>query len=145
MRTPTVLPDIDALPGAELQTAVTDRQRQIMPRQQGPRMRGHVIRTLVVVCVDGIAVGHQALRHTLKIMANARIGILGQTKARAGVLQEKMAQSGSNPRWTGGHQGLHARGETRESAARRFDFDEVLSPHAAKLTSPQPRFRSPNR
>ncbi len=55
-----VFPQIDALPGAQITTAMGDWYSQVIRCQYVPDVGGHIIRTFVTVGKGGIAIGHQS-------------------------------------------------------------------------------------
>ena len=83
--------EINALPGAERQTAVAYRQVEAAVREDAADMGRHVIVTLSVMAKDRIAVSDQTAQKGFEVAAHHRIGVLAQHERGAGVLYEHMA------------------------------------------------------
>src|SRR5262249_33992495 len=76
VRRRAVLPQVDALPGPQVATAVCNRNRQRRLRQDRADMRRHVVRTLVGVVEDRITVGDQPGEVTLQVAADVKRSVL---------------------------------------------------------------------
>src|SRR5215210_5143427 len=79
---PPVLPDVEALPGAEAELAVDDGDGEGDVGERGLDVGGHVVRTLRRVGVEGIALRHQPVEPALQILPRRGIGILLDRQAR---------------------------------------------------------------
>lgn len=67
--------EVDALPGAEGQTAGDHGDGELGLRQGGPDVGRHVVRALAAVAVAVGGLGHEALEEGLQIGADAGIGV----------------------------------------------------------------------
>src|SRR5882724_3732946 len=76
MRSGTMFPDINPLPGPQHQTAIVDRNAKIHRRKCGTNMRRHIVLTLGLVNEERVAIGHQTRKKFLKVQPHLRIGIL---------------------------------------------------------------------
>ena len=55
-----MLPEVDALPGAEVEPTVGDRHRERRRREHAAHVRRHVVRTFGRVTEERVSVGHEA-------------------------------------------------------------------------------------
>src|SRR6266516_2407342 len=75
MRRGAMLPEIDALPGAQRELAPADRDGKIDWRQSGANMRRHIVVPFGGMDKQRVAVRHQPGEEFLKIPADVRISI----------------------------------------------------------------------
>lgn len=90
----SMLPEINALPGAEGQSSVGNRDGEIGRGQGGADMGRHVIRAFASVFEQGIAVGNQAREKTFEIQADLGVGIFLDDQRSGGVLHVQGGQAG---------------------------------------------------
>jgi len=76
MRPKPVLPKIYALPCTQHEEPATERNRKLHRRQRRADVGGHVIRALVAVPEERIAIRNEAGQETFEISPHVRIGIL---------------------------------------------------------------------
>lgn len=93
MRTSTVLPQVNSLPGAERQTPVRHGYDFAGFRQCRSRMRRHVVRPLVVV-LPRARFRCKVAEPTFQIAQHGRIGVFLNHEAGRRVLNEDGAESG---------------------------------------------------
>jgi len=93
MGTPTVLPQVGALPGAQGEAAFADRDGQFAAGQYGADVRRHIVRPLHRVDMGRVTVGRQLADEIFQITANVRIGVFSDQQRRAGVSQKYVAQA----------------------------------------------------
>src|SRR3982751_2543398 len=72
VRSQPVLPDVDALPGAESQVAADERDRELDRRQGGAHVRRHVVRTFVAMTKERIAVDDKAREEAVEVAHHLR-------------------------------------------------------------------------
>src|SRR5207244_5528416 len=88
-----VLPKVDALPGAEREPPRDDRDGERGVRERRLDVCRHVVGSLGIVLVKGIALGHQPVQPALEILLRRRIGVLLDHQARRGVPHEHGAEA----------------------------------------------------
>src|SRR5687767_7222558 len=88
---PAVLPQVDALPGAERKPAARNWNGKRTAGQCGLDMRRHVVGTFGVVLVERIAFGDKALQPALEVALRRRVGVFLDDEARRGVAQKHRA------------------------------------------------------
>ena len=93
-----MFPQIDTLPGSQLEVAVAYRHRDRAARQNVSAMRRHVVITFAVVSIGGVAVGRPAQRQRFKIPAHRRIGIFGKNDRATRVQNKNIDQTGFDVR-----------------------------------------------
>src|SRR3989338_9593352 len=71
-----VLPQVDPLSGAQRQTPFGYRQVQLEPEQAGLDMGRQIIRPLLIVLVEPIALRHQTVEHPLEVTPHRPIRVL---------------------------------------------------------------------
>src|SRR4051794_3042730 len=93
-----VLPEIEALPGPQIESGLGDRDRDRGRRQDRPDMRGHVVWPFGGVSEDGVPVGDQPGEVAFEVGTDARIGVLADDQRGAGVVDEHRAEPASDAR-----------------------------------------------
>ena len=83
-----VFPQVYALPGAEHQLAISDRDGEFTAGQDRANVGRHVIRAFHGVEVDRVAVRRQPAHEVFQIPAHVGVGILGNQQGSAGMAQE---------------------------------------------------------
>lgn len=84
-----MLPQVNALPLAEREATSGDRDRKMDAGQRRANVRGHVVRALVAVPEEWIAVGHETGEEAIQIPARVGICILLHDKARRRMANEQ--------------------------------------------------------
>lgn len=84
----TVLEEKDSLPGAKLQFPIGNRNRLARSRQHHSNVRGHIVRTLVVVLEIIDSFGNEAIEKLLQIAPRGWRRIFHHDKTATGVLNE---------------------------------------------------------
>lgn len=97
----SVLPEVDALPGAEHEFAVLIGDRQRGGREHGLDVGGHVVRAFNGVGVNGVVFWHEAIEPLFQIVSCGGVGVLLNQEARRCMLDKYCAQP------FGGLLGLH--------------------------------------
>ena len=98
MRSMTMFPKIDALPGTQRQAPVRDGYRQRGLGQYAANVRGHIVGTFLGVPVERIPVRDASDHVGLEIGKNGRICILADNQGRTGVVDEYMREAAINAR-----------------------------------------------
>ena len=93
-----VLPEIHALPGAEGESALGDRDGEVHGGEGGAHMGGHIVGALVIMLKHWVAVGADACHEAFEIAPYAGVGIFLYNQRGAGVLQMQGGQAGGEPR-----------------------------------------------
>ena len=88
-----MLTDEEALPGPLGASRSRDGDRERVPREDRPKMRGSVVGSLGRVPKIRVAVGDHSREETLQVSADARIGVLAQDQRGAGVVEEDHAET----------------------------------------------------
>src|SRR6187399_3206990 len=88
-----VLPDVDALPDAERQTALGDWDRQLHGGERRAHVRRHVVESLVAMAKDRIAVRDEAGEEAIEIGAHLGRRVLLDQQARRRVADEERHQA----------------------------------------------------
>jgi hypothetical protein len=86
-----VLEQADALPGAQAELPILDRDGQVGVGEHGPDVGGAVVGAFQVVLVPGLAVGRQLFHESLQVGPGAGIVILADEQRGAGVRQVQEA------------------------------------------------------
>src|ERR1035437_389651 len=134
MRSRPVLPKINSLPGPEQQFAVADRHGNRTSGEHASRMRGHVVITFGVVPVGRIRVRNPALCQRFKIVANCRIGVLGNHHRAARMLDKDLNDTRSNPRCANEPRDIG--GDLCRAAAAGTNLKGLLHPpYSSRLSS----------
>ena len=105
MRRAPVLPEVDALPHAEVAAATRNGYAERTGCQNAAHMRGHIIRTLIHVTKYRIAIGHEPGHEAFQIRPHLGIGVLAQHQRGTGVVHENKANTGLYSGF--GHPRLH--------------------------------------
>ena len=61
-------------------------------------MGGHVVRSLVAVLEEPIAVGDQSRHEGIEVAPHGRVGVFAENQGCAGVMDEDMTESDPDPR-----------------------------------------------
>lgn len=80
--------EVDALPGAEIESTIEYRDREGHSAEHRADVRGHVVVALGVVLETRIAVRNEASEVPLEVAPDRWIGVLAQDEGSAGVMQE---------------------------------------------------------
>ena len=78
----------NALPRSQMHSRVHDRDYFTRSCQHHPDVRGHVVRSFVVVLEVGRVFGHEPIEEFFEIAPRSRICVLHDDEAAAGVLNE---------------------------------------------------------
>ena len=97
VRRGAVFPNVDALPGAEDQSAVGDGDAQVHGRQRGADVRGHVVITFASVPEKRVAIGCEAGEEAFQVTAHFRIGIFLNEQRGGGVPEVQRGEAGLQP------------------------------------------------
>jgi hypothetical protein len=90
---PAVLPQGDALPGAQGEPAVDDGDRELRRRERAAHMGRHVVHAFLAVQEERVAVAHQPGEEALEVVAHLRVGVLLHQQAGRGVAHEERQQA----------------------------------------------------
>ena len=123
-----VLVEIEALPGPERAGTGADRQRQLDLREDGPDVGGHVVRSLVAVLEEPIAVGDQSGHEGVEVAPHGRVGVFAENQGCAGVMDEDVTESDPDSR--GPNLLLDAPGDVVGAPAMRGDRERLLQDHS---------------
>src|SRR5579885_1141342 len=96
VRCRSVLPEIDALPRAQLKLTGTDGNHEGSLREHGANVRGHVIGSLGIMLVARIAIRRDAAHEGLEVASDARVPVLPGKKRCARVRHEHVAHAVRN-------------------------------------------------
>ena len=88
MRRAAMLEKENALPRAELQVPVGDRDDLARAREDGANMRGAIVAAFRSMLELGRVLGHQMLEKSLEITPGGRVGIFHQNQAATRVPDE---------------------------------------------------------
>lgn len=88
----TVFAEVDALPGAEGETATGDGDGQRDTAECGLGMGGHIVAALQDVLVGGKVFGCQTIEDGFHVGADIRVTVLVDGQSAAGVLAEEVQQ-----------------------------------------------------
>ncbi len=92
----SVLPQIQALPGAQYQRARAHRHGDIGARQNTAYMRWHVVSSLCTVLEQEITIDYKTAHESLKVAQNDWICIFSHDQRRARMPQKNRAQTSPN-------------------------------------------------
>ena len=81
-----VFPEVHALPGAEGESALGDRDGEVHGGEGGAHMSGHIVGAFVIMLKHRIAVGADARHEAFQIAPHAGIGVFLNDQRGAGVL-----------------------------------------------------------
>jgi hypothetical protein len=129
-----VLAEVDALPGAERETAVADRQRQGRPQQRRLDVGGHVVVALESVGPVRGPFGNRAIEPGLEVMPHFRRGVLAQGQRGRGVLDQQMQDPDADPIELG-KRVEHLGGDQMKATRARLQLDRPLNPHDPAQTT----------
>src|SRR5688500_13883243 len=118
-RTRSMLEKIDALPGAEHELPVHDRNAQVHLGQGRLQMRRHVVGTFVVVLIESRTLRRELIEELLQVATHGRRRVLLDDEGRGSVPAEQRQQSGTYVLLR--HPRTHVVGEFMKAAARRAD------------------------
>jgi len=96
VRTLTVFPEVDGLPGAEVKSPLADRDVLAGAGQHRTSVRRHVVGALQIMG-PAAPLGHQFGEERLEIGAHRRIGVLLNGEAGGGVLDKEGTQACLDP------------------------------------------------
>ena len=91
-----VLPQVDALPDAERERAVSHGNHQARGGEDRAHVRRHVVGSFVGVVEEAVAVGDEARHERLEVAAHRRVGVLAQDQRGAGVVAVDVAEPGGD-------------------------------------------------
>ena len=89
-----VLPKVDALPGAEDETAADDGDGEIDGGEGGADMGRHVVRAFGGVFEESVAVWDKAIEEAVEVATDFRIGVFLDEERGAGVTEMQGAEAG---------------------------------------------------
>src|SRR5579883_682433 len=92
VRRTAVFPQIYALPGAQRQFAIPNRNTQTDAGEDRAHVRGHVIRPFCVVSEQRIAVAYQSGEVAFEIVAHHGISVLADQQRATGVMHEHLRE-----------------------------------------------------
>ena len=92
------LTQVDALPCAEVQTAVGDGDAEADSRETAFGMSRHVVVALEGVVIIRFALAHEVVVYGLHVVTHIGVGILVDAEGATGVLDEEVQQSGFGKR-----------------------------------------------
>ena len=92
-----VFPEIHALPGAEGESALGDRDGEVHGGEGGAHVGGHVVGALIIMLKHWVAVGADARHETFQIAPHTGVGIFLYDQRGTGVLQMQGGQAGGEP------------------------------------------------
>jgi hypothetical protein len=124
----TVFEEENSLPRAELHFAVDNRNRLARPRQRRANVRGHIVRSFLVM-FEVLVLRHEFVEEPLQIATRSRRGILHRDQAAAGVLDKNRRDSRSNSAFIDDR--LNLFGDFVRPLSLRLDFKFVRM-HAHK-------------
>jgi len=87
-----MLPEIDALPGPEVGSSITNRKGDRALREDRSDVSGHVVGPLGVVLEPGIAVGNEAGDKCSQIVPDFGIRIFAENERSTRVMDEHIAE-----------------------------------------------------
>ena len=92
-----VFPEIHALPGAEGESALGDRDGEVHGGEGGAHMGGHIVGAFVIMLKHRIAVGADARHETFQIAPHAGVGIFLMTSEALVCCRCRVARPVVNP------------------------------------------------
>ena len=123
-----VLAQVDALPGAERQAPVADRQRQRRAEQRGLDVRRHVVGALERVRPERRVLGHRVVEPRLEVAPHVGRGVLVERQRRRRVLEQQVREP--DPQLAQLRQRVeHLARDEMEAAPARLERDLALDPH----------------
>ncbi len=93
MRCRAMLPQIDALPRAQIGTAVYDRHAHLGLGKHRAHVRGHVVRTFRTMRKHRVSIRAESCHKRLQVMPHRRVGVFTQDQRGAGVAYKEMTQA----------------------------------------------------
>lgn len=140
MRIRTMLEKVDALPGAEQQTAVSDRDREVRLGKRRPNVCRHIVGAFGAMAVAGIARRSQPPKEVQKIGEHIGVRILLDQQRRGRVPQKDRQKTRSYRLPT--HPLLDGSGDVVQPLRRGLELQPFLYlPHFVHLL-PANRFSS---
>src|ERR1017187_5509641 len=141
-----VFPEVNALPGAQHQLAVTDGNGKVDGGKRGAHMSGHIVVALAGVREERVAVRHKAGEEMLQVTPHVRVGVLLDQQGGGGMAEVEGHQAGSETAL--GNPVSHLAGDLVEAAATRGNgyLMQGLAQHLtqqSKVQSPRSKARSP--
>ena len=127
-----MLPNVDALPGAEDKFAARDWDAQVDSRERSADVRGHVIVAFRRVDEHRVAIGHEMIEKRVKVAAHVRIGILLNDERSRRVLQMERGEARLETAF--GDELFNPAGELVEAASAGWNlqFVNALTQHDHK-------------
>ena len=117
VRGAAMLPEVNALPGAQRQLAVADGNGKIDRRKGGAHVSGHVVVAFDRVREERIAVRHKASEEMLQVTPHVRVGVFLDQQGGGSVAEVQSHQAGGET--VLGNPVRHFAGEFVEAAAAR--------------------------
>lgn len=114
-----VLPEEDALPGAQGAAAVGDGDTEGGLGEGGSDVRGHVVGALRCVNEERISIGDEARKESIEVTLDVGVGVLVDDQRSARVVHEDRAQTFYDAGFGDGI--LNATGDLDDASAWRFD------------------------
>ncbi len=128
MRRVPVLPNENALPGAEIQPASIHRQIEPGLREHAAHVGRHVVGPFRRMPEHGVAVGNKPRHESFEIAEHRGVRVLAQHQRGAGVMNEHVAEPLFN---AGGlHRARHLSGDLIGTATARADLNRALFQHS---------------
>jgi hypothetical protein len=125
----SMLPQEYTLPRSQCATPVCYGQSQVGACEHAPNMSRHIIRALCRVSENWVSVRHFALHEGFHIPEYIRIRIFTKHQRCAGVLDEYMAEAGTNAGLI--DNGLYLAIDIGYTATGRLDVELLLADHSA--------------
>lgn len=94
MRSLSMLPHIDALPGAQAEASGVNRDGELNRSESRPKVGSHIVVSLSRMNKQWIAIRNEPLKKPLQIAPDIRIRILLNQKGGRSMLNEESRQSG---------------------------------------------------
>lgn len=129
----SVFPQIDPLPGAEGQLAITDGYGDSRTQETGLHMGRHVIRTFKRMDEVRGAIGYQMIQVDLKVASNVRVRIFIEGEGRRSMLNEHMQEPDADQGKLRNRR-YHLSCDQVESPAFRRELKRLLDPHGLHVT-----------
>ncbi len=88
-----VLPQVDALPGSELEAGVADGDGEADEGEGHADVGGHIVGSFVAVEEGAIAIGDESAEEGFEVFAHGGVGVFVDEEGGAGVLDEEGAEA----------------------------------------------------